>query len=301
MHSLKTKKLINLYAGLPRLIIENWQSIKELAQLDCTLYSFFHLWDLPETEECVSFLNRMQLPIHISISSYPSPMELARLCGIEIDLLNSFSPLATRSLYQFYGLKLAYENAKNIKICDQDLFETYYLRCRTDLYIDKVYGNAIIEQLRNQKSNEIVFPGATFGFGFLDTFWISGPTCSDIVFSMVDGFAELYSCKYVVCQEIGVKLYIDKKVIPFSINRKLPALVLRIKNSRLVKCGSAGRISRYLAWQPLNYATGKRYVDYESILVGIIESIKIIPVDLRISYCIWRRNRRIHRDHLNCA
>jgi hypothetical protein len=220
-------------------------------------------------------------------------MELSGLYGIEIELLNKYSDSAIRCLYQYHGVKLAYENAKKVMVKKQDSIEVYYLKCRTDIYIDKIYANLIARQLHNQLPNEVAFCGSAFGCGLNDFIALSGPACADKVFSVVDGFAELYARKYVVCPEVGLKLYIEKHDIPFSINRRLLTIPLRKADNKLVKLHTIGLFSRNLAQHPMSLASGKNYTRWESLKIGIIESLKSIPVDWRISYCLWRRNRNL--------
>jgi len=287
--SVKSRKLIAIFSGLPRLIRENWQSIKLLAEQDYLLYSFFFLWDSPESEECASFINQTKLNIHVELEKQPAPNDLADLYKIEPCFIANAGKSEINALFQYHGLKLAYEHSQKFINLYSCLTEPFYLRFRPDLFFDNTYANTIRNQLFDQLLDEVVFPGAKFGNGFNDYMWLCGPRSSHKLFALIDGLTELYSLNYSLAPEVCLKAYVDKHLIHYSINRNLPSILLHMKNGKLVKRRTASFERRKTA---LLSSNRKQPQNTETLFDSIGEAFKGIPVDLRTSYELWRIKRR---------
>ena len=75
----KTNKIVSLYAGLPRLIKKNWQSICHQASSPLTLFSQFTFWDCDESKACAEFLKSHNLPIEIKLIKQPCIEEICEI------------------------------------------------------------------------------------------------------------------------------------------------------------------------------------------------------------------------------
>ena len=288
-----SKMLVAVYSGSPRLIIENIQSISTLAAQDYTLLSSFTLWESFESETCALFLASSRLPFHINLVPQPGLKELADLYQIPFNLLGDLPENHSRLLNQFHGTKLAYEAAKNYSNSVLGVEHPFWLRSRSDLYVDQVFAKTIKRQLDVQLNHEVVFSAPAFGNGVVDGLWLSGPCSSDTMFSVVDGLAELWALEYFFPTEVVLKLYADKHAITYSINRMLPSSKLGKKDGRLYIRSSALRVRRHQALLTANYRIGhgntKAY--YQSLISCFLEGIKGLPADLRLRYRLLKQKK----------
>jgi len=213
---------------------------------------------------------------------------------LPVSSLASAPDYAVTSLWQYHGVKLGYEDAKDNLQNITSSRQIFYMRSRTDLYLDSLLMNSILHQLESQKLDEIAFSGTNFGNGLRDFMWLSSPSCSDSFSSVIQSICKLFNAGFFPPAEVCLKLHADRSMSRFTINRNLPCILIGIKNGRLYKRNSASWARRCAALLTPDYVTVKPLVPHDNPLHVLYQSAKGYLVDRRVSHELAKRNQRIY-------
>lgn len=285
-----TNCMVSLYAGQPRLIKENWQSLYCQVASPLTLFSQFTFWDCDESKYCCDFLKSKNLPIEVELIRQPSLEEICEIYKIPISLINTAPSFAEKALYQYFSLYQAYQHSISSQKKYAESQDIYYFRTRSDLYLDRRLMKSVSKQVNLQRSNEVVFSGAQFGNGFKDFTWLAGSQCSRKVFSFIDTLAVLNRQGFFPPPEVSLKLHIDRERIQYNLNRDLPASIVSLRGEKLYLRFTTSWSRRCMALFSSNNQNERRI--YDSLWIGISETIRGLPVDMRTYTQLFKRNQK---------
>lgn len=214
-------KQIILYAGQPRLILENINSIKSSVNTENNHY-IFALWDNNESKKVIKELKKHLKnydSILIKPRSYLWEKITTNLSGFHGDDFK-------KVLYQYDALQQAMNFAETKLSTNED--HQLWCRSRTDLFIDKI-------KLKEKYSNFLVVPGSKFGIGYTDYFAISNKNNMRVYCDLIDTILDLLKLNIFLTSEIVLAIHLNKMQIPVIIDKDLPQILLKKKKNKLLR------------------------------------------------------------------
>lgn len=287
------RSIVTVYTGSPRLIKENWESIRWQDAANFNLFTQFSLWETDQGKECADFLLAKNSSIQINLHPQPTLLELCERYHLPVTILDGAPQYAFNILMQYHGVKLGYEDANRNMPMATSSDHIFFMRSRTDLFLDNALMYAIAHQLETQRQDEVVFSGANFGSGLRDFMWLSSRSCVDLIFSVIDSICRLFNTGFFPPAEVCLKLHVDRSRIRYSINRNLPCVLIGLKNGRLYSRNSASWARRCATLQTPDYTTLRPLVPHDNAMQSLYQAVKGLPSDRRVNQELARRNQRL--------
>ena len=215
------KNSIVIYAGQPRLIEENLQSILYTLK-KFKAKAFFAFWENDDPKKI--FSNFLKEKIPDAQIYYINPRdELTSWISGKDTLINKE---IHKYISQYDALQQSYELLKSNNELNS---ETLLIRSRTDLYLKPSKKDLILSQ------NSIIVPGIKFGVGIYDIFAYGKNNLMKNYFSCINSMIHLYKNGYLLPPELVLGLHLGQNKVPFIINRFLKLKLLQITKDNSLK------------------------------------------------------------------
>ena len=265
-------KLVSLFTGQKRLILQNFNSYKNI-QLENRKdnYNFFVLWDDPVmTNEEKNILKNSLGHFKYKIIKRDNFLKLFKNEFIKIKsdkLLNKNDKnYLIGWLHQYYILNEAFKFARSQ--LGKKSANFLWQRVRSDSYIPNKIN--IKKTLKDTKT--LNFPGAKFSFGLNDFHCVGG-------FKYFKDYAESINLLKILLKnsiylppEILISTQLIRKKSLYTINRSLPASLIGLKNNKtyLRSWSSREKGYQYIDFNFSNYKSYKnKYDQSESLLSAL--------------------------------
>lgn len=210
-----------LYAGLPRLIIENIDSIKKnYAQENTKL--FFTLWEdseqIDETCEVLkeNFNNIFIKKIIPRSYLWESKLDPSRFKGTSYHF----------GLLQYDALQQCFEFA--CEILKEKKYEYLWIRSRGDILVNNKFE-------QNIEGCDLLVPGIHYKIGYCDYFSIGNYKGMNSYCSQINTILDLVDLDIYLPVEITLALHLNRNKTLVRINRNLPKILLSKEKNGLKK------------------------------------------------------------------
>jgi len=276
-------KLVNLFTGQKRLVLENYNSFKNI-QLENKKnnFNFFVFWnDILITKEEENILKSSLGNYKYKIIDKDNFLKIYKNEFIKIkkdELLSKDDQNALIAwLHQYYILNEAFKFARNQlgKKSENYLWQ----RIRTDSYIP---NKIKIEKILQDKKT-LHFPGSKFGFGLNDFHCVGGFKSFKDYAHSINLLKILVRETIYLPPEILISTQLIRKKSLFTINRSLPARLLGIKNNKIYlrTFNSREKGYQYIDFNFSNYKSKKSVKDKsESFLISFLRRLIYLLDDI---------------------
>ena len=265
-------KLVNLFTGQKRLVLENYNSFKNI-QLENKKnnFNFFVFWnDILITKEEENILKSSLGNYKYKIIDKDNFLKIYKNEFIKIkkdELLSKDDQNALIAwLHQYYILNEAFKFARNQIGKKSENF--LWQRVRSDSYIpNKINIKKILKDTKT-----LNFPGAKFGFGLNDFHCVGGFKYFKDYAESINLLKILLNNSIYLPPEVLISTQLIRKKSLYTINRSLPASLVGLKNNKIYlrSWNSREKGYQYIDFNFSNYKSYKnKYDQSESLLSAL--------------------------------
>ena len=213
-------KKIVLYAGLPRLIIENINSIKRLGSGENTK-SFFALWkNNDESQIAIEYLNKNVANVYAILID---PREYIWEKKIDSSMFKDAN--YERCLMQYDALQQCFNFAS--AILKSKKYDYLWVRSRSDILFQNISSMTL------SKNCDLEIPGINYSTGYCDYFAIGNYWGIKSYCNHLETIIDLMKINIYLPPEQTLALHLNRNRIEVKINRTLPKILLTQKDNNL--------------------------------------------------------------------
>lgn len=276
-------KLVNLFIGQKRFIPENFKSFVNLQpNLTKDCYNFFILWDdqIIEKKNCIFLSNKLTNFRYRIIKTKDFKEKNKKI--IQKIKINKYLKYEEKKqligwLSQYFILKKSFDFAR--KILGKKSEKFFWQRLRTDNFVP--FKLNYLSIIKNKKM--LHFPGANFGFGINDFHCIGDYKNFKIYSNLIEVLIKLIDNNLYVPPEIMLKIGLTQKKVAFTLNKNLPASLIKYNNNKIKfkTYNFRTKASQFICFSFSNYTyINKKKGTSDSFLKTIILKFKFLTIDI---------------------